>query len=195
MSRIGKKPIPIPKNVQVSCKDGVVTVKGPKGELQRTLHPEVGVMIEDGEIKILQTSPGREDTKSLWGLFRSLISNMVTGVTEGFSKTLEVNGTGWKFEMRDKRTIQLFLGFSHPLYFEVPKGVDADLVLTDKDRQKSDKTNLSSLRITLSSIDNELLGQTCATIRAYRPPEPYKGKGIKYLGEVIRRKVGKAGTK
>jgi large subunit ribosomal protein L6 len=194
MSRIGKKPIALPAGVQIRSENDVLTVKGPLGELQRTLHPAVGVEFTDKELSITPKDLKDPSAKPLWGLYRSLVNNMVTGVTKGFSKTLEVVGTGWKFEMRDPKTIQLYLGFSHELLFPLPEGVKAELG-ADKGRGGSDKPPTSSLRITLSSINNELLGQVCATIRAYRPPEPYKGKGVKYQGEVIRRKAGKAGNK
>lgn len=179
MSRIGKLPVTLPKGVEVTIKGQKIDVKGPKGSLSREFHPLVEISSEDKEIRIKP----REESKNanaLWGLCRSLLNNMVVGVSEGYSKVLEINGVGYRAEVSGKE-LKMALGFSHPVEFPLPEGVDA----------KVDKNTI----ITLSSIDKELLGQTAATIRAFRPPEPYKGKGIKYADEVIRRKVGKAGVK
>lgn len=178
MSRIGKQPIPIPKGVEVNLKDDFITVKGPKGKLERTIHPRVNVNIDSENIVVSVTDQTRE-SRAFHGLFRALIANMVTGVTKGFEKALEIVGVGYRAELKG-RTAVFHLGYSHPINFELPKGIEANI----------DKT-----KVTLSSIDKELLGKTAAKIRSFRKPEPYKGKGIKYADEVIRRKAGKAGVK
>ena len=179
MSRVGKKPVDLPNGVQVTIEDSKIEVKGPKGTLSRELHPLVKVEQQDGKVVI---SPVDDSLKArgLWGLFRSLIANMVQGVSGGFTKVLEINGVGYRAEAAGN-TLKLTLGFSHPVEFALPEGISGSV----------DKNTV----ITLSGIDKELLGQTAATIRAFRPPEPYKGKGIKYAEETIRRKVGKAGVK
>ncbi len=179
MSRIGKLPVDLPKGVEVKVAGQKVEVKGPKGALNRDIHPMIEVKLEDNQLSV---EPREESQKAraLWGLCRSLLNNMVVGVHAGFSKTLEINGVGYRAELQGQ-TLNLNLGFSHPVEFPLPEGIEA----------KVDKNTV----ITLSGIDKELLGQTAATIRAYRPPEPYKGKGIKYSDEVIIRKVGKAGVK
>ena len=178
MSRIGKMPVPIPTGVQVDFKDDLLVVKGPKGQLQRKIHPKVKIDNADGQIivSLVEPSPGSD---AFQGLFRSLIANMVHGVSQGFEKSLEIVGVGYRAELSG-RTATFHLGYSHPIHFDLPDGIDAQI----------DRT-----RITLSSIDKELLGQTAATIRSFRKPEPYKGKGIKYVEEVIRRKAGKTGAK
>lgn len=177
MSRIGKKPILLPQEVKVSYQDQVLTVTGPKGTLTRTIHPAVDLEITATELKVFP----REDIPAhwrYWGLERTLVSNMVTGVSTGFTKTLEIVGTGYKVE--DKGSHLLFsLGYSHPIEFKLPDGITAQV----------EKAN----RLILQGANKESLGQTAAIIRQMRPPEPYKGKGIKYSDEVIRRKVGKAG--
>lgn len=178
MSRIGKKPIPIPKGVEVVSTGGTLTVKGPRGMLKRNLHPKVTVRVQDGVATVSVPDESKE-SKSLHGLFRVLLHNMVKGVSEGFERILEIVGVGYRAEVSGK-TATLNLGYSHPIVFELPDGVD----------MKVDRT-----RIVLSGIDKELVGQTAAKIRALRPPEPYKGKGIKYADEYIRRKAGKAGVK
>jgi large subunit ribosomal protein L6 len=179
MSRVGKKPVDLPSGVQVTIEDSKIEVKGPKGTLSRELHPLVKVEQQDGKVVV---TPIDESLKArgLWGLFRSLIANMVQGVNGGFTKVLEINGVGYRAEAAGS-TLKLTLGFSHPVEFALPEGISGSV----------DKNTV----ITLSGIDKELLGQTAATIRAFRPPEPYKGKGIKYAEETIRRKVGKAGVK
>ncbi|MDR1040245.1 MAG: 50S ribosomal protein L6 [Deltaproteobacteria bacterium] len=182
MSRIGKLPIPLPKGVKIAWSDPDIEVKGPKGTLKRRLHHKVTVDTSDGGLKIVPRNAGDPASKPFWGLTRSLVNNMVTGVSEGFTKTLEVQGVGWKIEEEGSRALRLSLGYSHPVIYALPEGVDA-------------KVESKVGRVALSSVDNELLGRTCATIRAFRPPEPYKGKGIRYQGEVVRRKVGKAGSK
>lgn len=177
MSRIGKKPIVLPKEVKVTYDNGTLTVKGPKGTLTHTLHNAVDLEINSAEIKVIL----KEDLQvnwRYWGLERTLVSNMVTGVSSGFTKTLDIIGTGYKVE--DKGSHLLFsLGFSHPVEYKLPAGITAQV----------EKAN----RLILQGANKESLGQTAAIIRQMRPPEPYKGKGIKYADEVIRRKVGKAG--
>ena len=178
MSRIGKKPIAIPKGVEVRFEGDRLKVKGPKGELNLNVHPDVKLDIEDNSIAVSVVDETRE-SRSIHGLFRVLIDNMVTGVTKGFEKILEIVGVGYRAELKG-RTAVFNLGYSHPINFELPEGIDA----------KIEKT-----KITLSGIDRELLGMTAAKIRSFRKPEPYKGKGIKYAGEMIRRKAGKTGAK
>ena len=178
MSRIGKMPIPIPTGVQVDLKDDLLVVKGPKGQLQRKIHPKVKVNNADGQITVSVIEPSRE-SNAFQGLFRSLIANMIHGVSQGFEKSLEIVGVGYRAELSG-RTATFHLGYSHPIDFDLPDGVEAQIERT---------------RITLTSIDKELLGQTAATIRGFRKPEPYKGKGVKYVDEVIKRKAGKTGAK
>lgn len=178
MSRIGKKPIPIPKGVNVEIKEDTLLLKGPLGELRRKLHPFVRLDTQDGQIVVIVEEPGKK-AKALHGLYRALIANMVNGVSRGFERVLDIVGVGYRAELAG-RTATFHLGYSHPIQYELPTGVDA----------KIEKT-----RITLKGIDKELLGRTAAKIRAFRKPEPYKGKGIKYAEETIRRKAGKTGTK
>ncbi|NUO62400.1 MAG: 50S ribosomal protein L6 [Gemmatimonadaceae bacterium] len=179
MSRIGKKPIPVPKGVTVTLEGNTVKVKGPKGELQRTVHPELSVALENNELTVGRPS---EETrhKALHGLTRTLVANMVEGTSKGFQKTLELVGVGYKAEKRPYG-LQLALGFSHPVEYRAPKGI-----------------TLSAPQptvIVIDGADKEVVGQVAAEIRSIRPPEPYKGKGVKYQGEQIRRKAGKAGGK
>jgi len=182
MSRIGKQPINIPEGVQISIKDNVIEVSGPKGKLTENLVPNVNVEIKDRdqselgkEILVSVKNPENKEQRSRWGLQRSLINNMVVGLTDGFTKQLEVNGVGYKVTLQDKKIV-LNVGYSHPVNYDLPEKVDAQI-----------EKNL----ITLNSFDKQLLGQVAAEIRAIRKPEPYKGKGIKYIEEVIRRKEGK----
>ncbi len=179
MSRIGKLPIPIPKGVEVKLTENEITVKGTKGRLSQPIHPAVIVRVEDGVITV-KNKYENKFSRSLWGLTRALISNMVEGVTKGFTRVLEINGVGYRADVQN-RVLNLTLGFSHPVEFKLPEGIDASV----------DKQN----RITLSGIDKALVGQTAARIRALRPCDPYKAKGIKYADEQIRRKVGKSGVK
>ena len=179
MSRIGKMPVPIPDGVEAKINGQEVEVKGPKGSLKREFHPLVQIENEEGALRVKPLEESK-NCRALWGLSRSLLNNMVQGVSVGFTKVLEINGVGYRAEMAGN-TLKLSLGFSHPVDFELPGGVSGQV----------DKNTI----VTLTAIDNELLGQTAATIRAFRPPEPYKGKGIKYADETIRRKVGKAGVK
>ncbi|MFC1826268.1 50S ribosomal protein L6 [Thermodesulfobacteriota bacterium] len=179
MSRVGNKPIPIPDKTKVTYKDRIITVQAEKGILTRTVHPAVELKIEDNVINVIPVKDDR-NSRALQGLTRSLVANMVTGVTKGFERVLEINGIGYR-AILSGNCIELSLGYSHPINFDLPEGVSANI----------DKRN----RITLSGIDKELLGHTAASIRRLRPPERYKGKGIKYAEEYIQRKAGKAGVK
>ena len=179
MSRVGKKPIPVPGKTKITYKDRVITVQGEKGTLTRTIHPAIDLEVEKDLITVIMEQESREN-RALQGLTRSLVANMVIGVDKGFKRVLEINGIGYRASVSGS-TIVLNLGFSHPVNFELPDGVDA----------KVDKNNT----VTLSGINKELLGQTAASLRSLRPPEPYKGKGIKYAEEYIQRKAGKTGTK
>lgn len=174
MSRIGKKPIAIPDNVTISVTGNLITVRGPKGELLRSLHPDIRTETKEGMFFLF---PSRKTKKSdaLWGLFRSLIANMVIGVTNGFVKKLEFEGVGFRASL-EGNSLVMQLGFSHPVRFEAPDGI---------------KLIVEKNTITISGIDKELVGNVASQIRRLKPPEPYKGKGIRYQGEVIRRKVGK----
>ncbi len=177
MSRLGEKPITIPKGVEIKLDGDLLTVKGPKGELRRRIHPKVKVDKHEDRI-IISVADETKESKSLHGLFRVLIDNMVTGVTNGFEKILEIVGVGYRAELKGRVAI-FNLGYSHSINFELPDGIDASIEKT---------------KIILNGIDKELLGMTAAKIRGFRKPEPYKGKGIKYADEVIRRKAGKAGA-
>ena len=176
MSRIGKKQLTLPTNVTLTTSGKEVVVKGPKGELKLTLHSDVSVNVQDGAVTVSVIDPENIDQRALWGTFGSLLRNMVTGVSEGYKKQLEVNGVGFKVALKGTK-LELALGFSHPVVFEIPKGIIAKV-----------EANV----ITLEGADKHLLGQTAASIRGLREPEPYKGKGIKYLDETIRRKAGKS---
>ncbi len=181
MSRIGKMPIPVPKGVEVKI-DGVnVTVKGPLGTLSRELHPRPKVELVDGQIIVTRLSDSRED-KSLHGLTRTLIANMVEGVTKGYEKELEIIGLGYRVEAAGKGLV-LNVGFSHPVRIEPVDGIDFEV---QSDRQRN--------AIKVKGIDKEVVGFVAAEIRKVKPPEPYKGKGIRYAGEYVRRKVGKSGV-
>jgi large subunit ribosomal protein L6 len=179
MSRIGKMPIPVPKGVTVTVDGNVVRVKGPKGELERTLHPAITAAQEDGTVVVARPSDEPEH-RALHGLSRTLVANMIEGVTKGFQKTLEITGVGYKAEPRPYG-LQLALGFSHPVQFRAPTGI------------KLSAPNPTT--VVIEGANKEIVGQVAAEIRGLRPPEPYKGKGIKYVGEQIRRKAGKAGGK
>jgi large subunit ribosomal protein L6 len=177
MSRIGKKPVPLPKGVKATLKDGKLEITGPKGTLSQLMPPRVRVEIGATEIRVNPQDDSRL-TRSYWGLARTLAANMVTGVSEGFRRVLELVGTGYKVEAKGNSLV-LSVGYSNPVVFPLPKGISA----------KVEKAT----RIELTGHDKEVLGQTVTDIRALRPPDPYKGKGIKHAGEIIRRKVGKAG--
>ena len=180
MSRIGKLPIVIPAGVDVKLEDGnLLTVKGPKGTLTRKLSADMNIAVEDNQIVVTRPNDLKKN-KSLHGLTRALIFNMVTGVTEGYSKVLEINGVGYR-AMKSGNKLTLSLGYSHPVEMIDPEGVESIVEGTNK--------------ITITGIDKEKVGQYAAQIREKRKPEPYKGKGIKYSDEVIRRKVGKTGKK
>lgn len=176
MSRIGKKPVVIPKGITVTVKDGSVNVKGPKGELTRTIHPQLAVEVKGQEV--LLTRPNEEKrVRALHGLWRALVQNMVSGVSEGYTRKLEIVGVGYRAEMKGTK-LNLNVGYSHPILFGPPEGVKIETP--------------TQTSITISGIDKQLVGLVAAKIRSFRVPEPYKGKGIKYEGEYIRRKAGKA---
>jgi large subunit ribosomal protein L6 len=179
MSRVGKQPVSLPQGVDVKINGQDVQVKGPKGTLNRRFHDLVEIEQDNGELRVKPRETS-QTARAMWGLSRSLLNNMVIGVSQGFTRVLEINGVGYRAELKGD-TINLALGFSHPVEFKLPSGISAAV---EKNTQ-----------ITLTGIDKELLGLTAARIRAFRPPEPYKGKGIKYAEETIRRKVGKAGIK
>lgn len=174
MSRVGKKPIQIPDKTEVSYKDRLIKVKGPKGNLEGTVHHSVDLKIEDNTINVVIDSDDR-NANAYQGMTRALISNMVTGVSEGFERVLEVNGIGYRAEVKGK-TLVLSVGYSKPVDFQLPDGISAEI-------EKN--------QIKLTGIDKQQLGQTASEIRGVRPPEPYKGKGIKYVEEYIQRKAGK----
>ena len=179
MSRVGKKPIAIPEKVKVTYKSGELSVQGQKGKLSRSIHPAVTIKIDDGALSV-EPLKSDKSSQALQGLTRSLVMNMVTGVDSGFARVLEINGIGYRAEVKGRNLI-LMLGYSHPVNFSLPDGVSASV----------ERNNI----IKLEGIDKEVLGQTAASIRRLRPPEPYKGKGIKFAEEYIRRKAGKTGTK
>jgi large subunit ribosomal protein L6 len=179
MSRVGKKPIPIPKEVKVVLNNEGLMVKGPRGELNRSMPPELSVQVDADQVSI-HPQDDSQKVKALFGLFRTLVANMVKGVSEGFERVLEIQGVGYRAEVQDNQLV-LNLGYSHPVSFQLPEGISAQV-----ERQT---------RVVLRGIDRDLLGLTAARIRRFRPPEPYKGKGIKYQEEKIRRKVGKTGSK
>ncbi|MBU6366144.1 MAG: 50S ribosomal protein L6 [Gemmatimonadetes bacterium] len=179
MSRIGKRPIPVPAGVSVAISGSTVTVKGPKGELARTLPADIAVAQEGAELKVTRPSD-EERHKALHGLSRTLVANMVEGVTKGFVKTLEITGVGYKAEVKPYGAL-LSLGYSHQIEYQAPAGV------------KINAPNPTT--VVIEGMSKELVGQVAAEIRSLRKPEPYKGKGVKYQGEVIRRKAGKAGGK
>jgi large subunit ribosomal protein L6 len=179
MSRVGKKPISIPEKVDVSLTDRLVTVKGSKGTLSRTIHDDVDLQLDGNVIQVVIQNEDRK-SRALQGLTRSLVNNMVTGVSSGFERVLEINGIGYRAEVKGQ-TLVLNLGYSNPVNFDLPEGIAAAV----------DRNTI----IKLTGIDKEQLGQTAASIRKLRPPEPYKGKGIKYAEERIIRKAGKTGTK
>lgn len=180
MSRIGKAPIAIPAGVTVQVKDNVVTVKGPKGELTQVINPDITINQEDGKIELTRPTDDREH-RAMHGLYRALIHNMVVGVSEGYKKEMELVGVGYRATATGQ-VLELALGYSHAIYIKLPKEIKLEA--------KSER-NKNPL-IILESADKQLLGQVCAKIRSLRKPEPYKGKGIKFVGEVIRRKSGKS---
>ena len=180
MSRIGKSPITLASGVEINVSKGnLVTVKGPKGELSQQIDPDLTVNIEDGEMTVARPTDSKRH-RSMHGLYRSLLSNMVEGVTDGFEKQLEVVGVGYRANTTGQ-LLELSVGYSHPIYFVIPDEVNVEAI-TEKGKNPV---------IKLTSIDKQLLGQVAAKIRAFRKPEPYKGKGIKFVGEELRRKQGK----
>lgn len=179
MSRIGKLPISIPSGVTVSCKDNIVSVKGPKGELSQKVDPRISVKVEDGSVSFDRSSEEKQD-KAMHGLYRALVNNMVQGVSEGYKKEMELVGVGYRVS-NTANVIEFSLGYSHTIYLKLPKEVKVE---TKSERNQNPLLNIES-------CDKQLLGQICAKIRSFRMPEPYKGKGILFKGEVIRRKSGK----
>jgi large subunit ribosomal protein L6 len=178
MSRVGKAPISLPNGVSVDMKGSTVTVKGPKGTLQQSLHPDMMVDLDDGVLTVQRPSDSR-DHRSLHGLTRALLNNMVVGVSDGYVRVLRIEGVGYRAAMEGKKLI-LNVGYSHPIYFEPEK----DMSFEVEDRGKT---------IRVFGIDKQMVGEIAAQIRKTRPPEPYKGKGVRYDGEYVRRKAGKAG--
>ena len=176
MSRVGQAPIAVPEGVEITISSGRVTVKGPKGQLEWVIPDGITVAQHDGELRVGRTDDERE-TKALHGLVRSLLANMVTGVTQGFARNLEIHGVGYR-ATKQGNDIELSVGYSHPVRMRAPEGIEFDVP--------------SPTRISVRGIDKELVGQVAAEIRAVRKPEPYKAKGIRYEGEHIRRKAGKA---
>ena len=179
MSRIGKIPVPVPDKVKVTVDAPTITVQGPKGQLSMTLPPMVAVTLEDAEVKVATASDNRK-SRAMQGLTRSLIGNMVTGVTEGFTKSLEIQGVGYRAES-DANSVTLHVGYSNPIKVSILDGLSVEV----------EKNTILHVRGT----DKQKVGEMAARIRRVRKPEPYRGKGIRYLGETIRRKVGKAGAK
>ncbi len=179
MSRIGKMPITVPAGVTVTIENNHVTVKGPKGELSRQINKNMKLTMDNGVITVERPDDEKEN-RSLHGLSRTLINNMIVGVTQGFSKTLEINGVGYR-AAKQGQNINFTLGFSHPVVKEPPAGITFEVPAPNK--------------IVVSGADKEVVGAVAAEIRTLRPPEPYKGKGIRYEGEHVRRKIGKAGAK
>ena len=183
MSRIGKLPIQVPAGVTISQKDNVVTVKGPKGELLQSINPDITVNVDNGVLQVERPTDERQH-RALHGLYRALINNMVTGVSTGYKKELELVGVGYRAS-NTGQLLELSLGYTHNIYLELPKEINVE---TKSERNKNPQ-------IILESADKQLLGQVCSKIRSFRMPEPYKGKGIKFVGEVIRRKSGKSAAK
>lgn len=178
MSRVGKKPITLPEKVEVELQGSKVTVKGPKGELHRFFHPDMSIALEDGVLSVERPTDHRTH-RAMHGLTRALLANMVIGVSEGYTKNLEIVGTGYRAEMQGEKLV-LYLGYSHPIDFPPPEGISFEV-------PRGGRT------VIVQGIDKELVGEIAARIRRQRPPEPYKGKGVRYQGEYVRRKAGKAG--
>jgi large subunit ribosomal protein L6 len=179
MSRIGRKPVPIPSGVQVDVTDQTIAIKGPKGQLSRRIHPDLSVKVAGTDI-IVERPSDEQRHRALHGLTRALIRNMVLGVTKGFGKALEIQGVGYKAEPV-ATGVKLVVGYSHPVVYPAPEGIRI--------------TVENNVILKIDGVDKELVGQVAAEIRKVRPPEPYKGKGIRYLGEQVRRKAGKTGAK
>jgi large subunit ribosomal protein L6 len=180
MSRIGKVPVTVPAGVTVEVSEGRISVKGPKGVMARELPPRVSVALEGGKVFVKRDDAEDRTARAMHGLARTLVRNMVRGVSAGFSKTLEIVGVGYRVEQK-KEYLVFALGYSHPIYYELPTGLQAKLE--------------SPTRLHISGADPQVVGAAAATIRSFRPPEPYKGKGIKYADETIRRKEGKSGAR
>ncbi len=178
MSRIGKAPIPVPSGVEVSISDGAVMVKGPKGQLSRTIPGAITVRLDEGTVFVERPDDEREN-RALHGMFRSLVNNMVTGVTDGFRKDLDIVGVGYRAAATGSNKLDMSLGFSHPVVVNAPDGISFVVP--------------QPTRIEVHGIDKQLVGQVAADIRSLRKPEPYKGKGVRYVDERVRRKAGKAG--
>jgi large subunit ribosomal protein L6 len=179
MSRIGRKPVAVPQGVTVQVEGNSVTVKGPRGELRRDLHPEMEIALKDNQFTVTRPSEEKRH-KALHGLTRTLMQNMVDGVSKGFSKSLEIQGVGYKAEAKPYG-VNLIVGFSHPVKYEAPKGIKISVD--------------NNVMIKVEGANKELVGQVAAELRQVRPPEPYKGKGVRYVGEQVRRKAGKTGAK
>lgn len=179
MSRIGKKPVPVPKGVTVNYDKNIVSVSGPKGKLSEQIESEISLKVVNGEV-ILERANESKRAKALHGLYRNLVNNMINGVVTGFTQVLQIIGVGYKAEIKGKKLV-LNIGFAHPVEYDIPDGVAVQVEANTK--------------IIATSNDKHKLGQACAIIRAIRPPEPYKGKGIRYENEAVRKKVGKTGVK
>jgi large subunit ribosomal protein L6 len=175
MSRIGRKPIEIPDGVEIDVKPGAVTVKGPKGELEQSVNRDMTVAVDDGTLTVSRPTD-RGDHRALHGLTRSLIANMVEGVTDGFERRLQIQGVGYRANLQG-RNLEMALGYSHPVSIEAPEGIEFEVP--------------QPTEVVVRGIDKQLVGETAARIRKSRPPEPYKGKGVRYQGEHVARKVGK----
>jgi len=184
---MGRKPIPIPQGVTVSLEDHTVVVKGPKGELRQTIHPQMIVKIENGQV-IVERPNDQRQFRAFHGLYRSLIANMVEGVTKGFEKTLEVLGMGYRVEQKSPKQIILNVGYAHIVVFDAPEGITLEV----QPQTPNPQNDYLCARIIVRGIDKALVGNTAARIRSIRPPDPYKGKGIRYANEVIKLKAGKA---
>jgi len=180
MSRIGKAPVAVPAGVEVTVADGTVTVKGPKGTLSRVIPGEIEITQDDGTLTFVRPNDERKN-RALHGLTRSLVNNMVIGVTDGFKKELEIVGVGYRAEAQGPNALRLNLGFSHPVNVAAPEGISFEVPIPTQ--------------VVVTGIDKEVVGQVAANIRSIRKPEPYKGKGVRYAGERILRKAGKAGKK
>ncbi len=179
MSRIGKKPVAVPKGVTAEVQGSTVAVKGPKGELRRNFHPDMTLTLADGQVTVARPSDDKRH-KALHGLTRTLVQNMMDGVAKGYSKTLEIQGVGYKAEPKPYG-VNLIVGFSHPVKYEAPKGIKISVE--------------NNTVVKVEGADKEIVGQVAAELRLVRPPEPYKGKGIRYQGEQVRRKAGTTGAK
>lgn len=179
MSRIGKLPIALPKGVSVAVQNGVVEVKGPKGALYQEIDPDITVSVEEGVVNV-QRPTEQKRHRALHGLYRALLQNMVTGVSTGYKKELELIGVGYRASIQGGRILELALGFSHPIYFIAPEGITLDAPNRGK-----------QVVVTVEGADKQMVGQVAAKIRGLRPPEPYKGKGVRYSDEFVRRKAGK----